>query len=95
MPWRPDRFGCDIRLSCIGRDALSGTAELITDAEKYKKIVRIGAVATTVLYEGLYTMREAQRRRPAGREACRLPATVSKLVPSLVTRLHSKHKGAV
>jgi hypothetical protein len=63
MPWRPDRFGCDIRLSCIGRDALSGTAELITDAAKYKKAVQIGAVATTVLYEGLYTMREAQRRR--------------------------------
>lgn len=37
-------------------------AELITDAVKYKKAVRIGAVATTVLYEGLYTMREAKRR---------------------------------
>lgn len=37
-------------------------AELIADAVKYKKVVRIGAVATTVLYEGLYTMREAQRR---------------------------------
>ncbi len=37
-------------------------AELITDAAKYKKAVRIGSVATTVLYEGLYTMREAQRR---------------------------------
>lgn len=37
-------------------------AELITDAVKYRKVVRIGAVATTVLYEGLYTMREAQRR---------------------------------
>ncbi|HZQ55318.1 MAG TPA: hypothetical protein VFB14_24175 [Bryobacteraceae bacterium] len=37
-------------------------AELITDATKYKKAVRIGAVATTVLYEGLYTMREAKRR---------------------------------
>lgn len=37
-------------------------AELITDAAKYKKAVRIGAIATTVLYEGLYTMREAQRR---------------------------------
>jgi hypothetical protein len=37
-------------------------AELITDAQKYRKAVRIGAVATTVLYEGLYTMREAQRR---------------------------------
>jgi hypothetical protein len=38
-------------------------AELITDAVKYRKVVRIGAVATTVLYEGLYTMREAQRRQ--------------------------------
>jgi hypothetical protein len=37
-------------------------AELITDAAKYKKAVRIGAIATTVLYEGLYTLREAQRR---------------------------------
>jgi hypothetical protein len=37
-------------------------AELITDAVKYKKVVRIGSVATTALYEGLYTMREAQRR---------------------------------
>jgi hypothetical protein len=37
-------------------------AELITDAQKYKKAVRIGSVATTVLYEGLYTLREAQRR---------------------------------
>jgi hypothetical protein len=37
-------------------------AELITDAVKYKKAVKIGAVATTVLYEGLYAMREAQRR---------------------------------
>jgi hypothetical protein len=37
-------------------------AELITDAVKYRKVVRIGAVATTVLYEGLYTLREAQRR---------------------------------
>lgn len=37
-------------------------AELITDPGKYKKAVRIGAVATTVLYEGLYTMREAKRR---------------------------------
>lgn len=38
-------------------------AELITDLEKYKKVVRMGSVATTVLYEGLYTMREAQRRQ--------------------------------
>jgi hypothetical protein len=37
-------------------------AELIPDAEKHRKAVRIGAIATTVLYEGLYTMREAQRR---------------------------------
>jgi hypothetical protein len=37
-------------------------AELITDAAKYKKAVRIGAIATTVLYEGLYTLREARRR---------------------------------
>ena len=37
-------------------------AELITDAQKYRKTVRIGSVLTTVLYEGLYTMREAQRR---------------------------------
>jgi len=37
-------------------------AELITDAQKYRKAVRIGSVATTALYEGLYTMREAQRR---------------------------------
>jgi hypothetical protein len=37
-------------------------AELITDAEKYRKVVRVGAVATAVLYEGLYTMRESQRR---------------------------------
>ena len=37
-------------------------AELITDAQKYRKAVRIGSIATTVLYEGLYTMREAQRR---------------------------------
>lgn len=37
-------------------------AELITDAAKYKKAVRIGSIATTVLYEGLYTMREARRR---------------------------------
>lgn len=37
-------------------------AELITDAAKYKKAVRIGAVATTVIYEGLYTAREARRR---------------------------------
>jgi len=36
-------------------------AELITDAAKYRKAVRIGSVATTVLYEGLYTMREAKR----------------------------------
>ena len=35
---------------------------LITDAQNYRKAVRIGSVATTVLYEGLYTMREAQRR---------------------------------
>ncbi len=38
-------------------------AELITDLEKYKKAVRIGSVVTTVLYEGLYTWREAQRRQ--------------------------------
>jgi hypothetical protein len=37
-------------------------AELITDAAKYKKAVRIGSVATTVLYESLYTLREARRR---------------------------------
>jgi hypothetical protein len=37
-------------------------AELILDADKYRKAVKIGAVATTALYEGLYTMREAQRR---------------------------------
>lgn len=37
-------------------------AELITDAAKYRKAVRIGSVATTVLYEGLYTAREAHRR---------------------------------
>jgi hypothetical protein len=37
-------------------------AELITDAVKYKKAVRIGSVVTTVLYEGLYTIREARRR---------------------------------
>jgi hypothetical protein len=37
-------------------------AELITDLQQYKKAVRIGSVATTVLYGGLYTMREAQRR---------------------------------
>jgi hypothetical protein len=29
--------------------------EPITDAVQYKKVVRIGAVATTVLYEGPYT----------------------------------------
>jgi len=47
-------------------------AELITDAEKYKKTVRIGSVLTTVLYEGLYTFREAQRRHKmeAERDAC-------------------------
>ena len=28
-------------------------AELITDGVKYKKVVRIGAAATTMLYEGL------------------------------------------
>ena len=38
-------------------------AELITDAAKYKKSVRIGSIATTVLYEGLYTMREHKRRQ--------------------------------
>lgn len=43
--------------------------ELIADDAKYKKAVRIGSVATTVLYEGLYIMREAQRRAPAGRKA--------------------------
>jgi len=37
-------------------------AELITDAAKYKKIVRIGSVLTTVAYETLYTIREARRR---------------------------------
>lgn len=37
-------------------------AELINDAAKYRKAVRIGSVVTTVLYEGLYTMREARRR---------------------------------
>lgn len=37
-------------------------AELITDAERYRKAVRIDAVATAVLYEGLYTMREMHRR---------------------------------
>ncbi len=37
-------------------------AELISDAATYKAAVRIGAVATTILYEGLYTVREAQRR---------------------------------
>jgi len=44
-------------------------AELITDAAKYKKAVKIGAVATTALYEGLYTMRELERRRKAEKEA--------------------------
>jgi hypothetical protein len=38
-------------------------AEVITDLVKDKRAVRIGSVATTVLYEGLYTMREAQRRQ--------------------------------
>jgi hypothetical protein len=38
-------------------------AELIPSAETYRKAVRIGAVVTTVLYESLYTWREAQRRR--------------------------------
>ena len=37
-------------------------AELINDAVKYKKAVRIGSVVTTVLYEGLYAAREARRR---------------------------------
>ena len=37
-------------------------AELISDAVKYKKAVRIGSVLTTVLYEGLYTAREERRR---------------------------------
>lgn len=37
-------------------------AELIPNAETYRKAVRIASVATTVLYEGLYTMREARRR---------------------------------
>jgi len=37
-------------------------AELISDAAKYRKAVRIGSVVTTVLYEGLYTLREARRR---------------------------------
>lgn len=47
-------------------------AELITDAAKYRKAVKIGAVATTALYEGLYTMREMERRRKAEdrAEAC-------------------------
>jgi hypothetical protein len=38
-------------------------AELIPSAETYRKAVRIGAVVTTVLYEGLHTWREAQRRQ--------------------------------
>jgi hypothetical protein len=48
-------------------------AELITDAAKYKKAVRIGSVATTVLYEGLYALREQRRReeQEARLEACR------------------------
>ena|SRR5271166_6645655 len=37
-------------------------AELIDDAVKYRKAVRIGSIATTVLYEGLYTAREMRRR---------------------------------
>jgi hypothetical protein len=37
-------------------------AELISDAVKYKKAVRIGSVLTTVAYESLYTLREARRR---------------------------------
>jgi hypothetical protein len=37
-------------------------AELINDAAKYRKAVRIGSVLTTVLYEGLYTARETRRR---------------------------------
>jgi hypothetical protein len=47
-------------------------AELINDAVKYKKAVKIGAVTTTVLYEGLYTMREMERRHKAEEraEAC-------------------------
>jgi hypothetical protein len=40
-----------------------GNPVLITDAEKYRKTVRIGSVATAVLYEGLYAMREAKRRQ--------------------------------
>lgn len=44
-------------------------AELITDAAKYKKAVKIGAVATAALYEGLYTMRELERRRKAEERA--------------------------
>lgn len=48
-------------------------AELITDAAKYRKAVKIGAVVTTALYEGLYTLREAQRRekREAKLAECR------------------------
>lgn len=38
-------------------------AELITDAAQYRKAVRIASITTTALYEGLYTWREAQRRR--------------------------------
>ena len=37
-------------------------AELISDAVQYKRAVRIGSVVTTVLYEGVYTFREARRR---------------------------------
>jgi hypothetical protein len=38
-------------------------AELISNAETYKKTVRIGAVGTTVLYEAIYTFQEAERKR--------------------------------
>jgi hypothetical protein len=37
-------------------------AELIPDPAKYKKAVRIAAIATTVVYAGLHTGREIKRQ---------------------------------
>jgi hypothetical protein len=37
--------------------------ELVQDAAKYKKTVRLASIGTAVAYEVLYTVREAQRQK--------------------------------
>lgn len=36
--------------------------ELVQDAAKYKKTVRLASIGTALAYEGLYVMKEAQRK---------------------------------